>query len=115
MDSALPKIDVSGIDCIIYQDHQEIFRHAAGYSDIETRVPMRPDGLYNLYSASKVITCVAAMQLLEKGKIALFEPVHRYLPEFEKMLVKAGTFVILPAKKNHPHPGPFHDDRGDFL
>jgi len=99
MDSALPKIGVSGIDCIIYQDHQEIFRHAAGYSDIENRIPMRPDGLYNLYSASKVITCVAAMQLLEKGKIALFEPVHRYLPEFEKMLVKAGTFVILPAKK----------------
>ncbi len=99
MDSAIPKIGVSGIDCIIYQDHQEIFRHAAGYSDIENQVPMQPNGLYNLYSASKVVTCVAAMQLIEKGKIALFEPIHKYLPEFEKMLVKTGTFVILPAQK----------------
>lgn len=99
MDETVPKIGVSGIDCIIYQNHQEIFRHAAGYGDIEDKEPVRPDALYNIYSATKVVTCVAAMQLVEKGKIALFEPVSKYLPAYANMLVKTGTFVIHPAHK----------------
>ncbi|WP_251551210.1 serine hydrolase domain-containing protein [Neobacillus muris] len=94
------ELGVSGIDCIVYQDHNMIFRHAAGYSDIENRIPMQPNALYNIYSATKIITCVAAMQLVEKGKLLLNDPLYFYLPEFKDMKVKSGTFVIKPAKQH---------------
>lgn len=100
MDTTIPELGVSGIDCIIYRDHQMIFRHASGYSDIERQIPMQPDALYNLYSATKMITCVAALQLFEKGKLLLTDPLYAYLPEFKDMLVKHGTFVIKPAKRH---------------
>lgn len=100
MDNTVPQLGVSGIDCIVYQDHRLIFRHAAGYSDIEKGTPMLPDALYNIYSATKIITCIAALQLVEKGKFLLTDPLHLYLPEFKEMKVKSGTFVIKPAKKH---------------
>lgn len=99
MDKAMERLNVSGIDCIIYQDHQELFRHSAGYSDLETRAPMAPDALYNIYSATKVITCTAALQLVERGEMLLQDPLSMYLPEFAHMTVKRGTFQLQPAQK----------------
>ncbi|MGO8694380.1 MAG: serine hydrolase domain-containing protein [Rectinemataceae bacterium] len=95
----IPRLGVSGIDCIVYKDHREIFRYAAGYSDIENRLPVSDDALYNIYSATKIITCTAAMQLLERGKLLLTDPLHAYLPEFKDVKVKYGAFVIGAAKR----------------
>ena len=100
MDTVTQKIGVSGIDCIVYKDHREIFRHAAGYSDIENRTPISPGTLYNIYSATKMITCTAALQLVERGRLLLTDPLFEYLPEFKDMKVKFGTFVIAPAKQH---------------
>lgn len=99
MDTALPTLGVSGIDCVIWQDHHEIFRHTAGYGDMESKTPVAKDALYNIYSATKVITCVAAMQLVERGELLLTQPLAAYLPEFEHMQVKLGTFSIVPAQR----------------
>ena len=96
----IDQLGVSGIDCIIYKEHSEIFRHSSGYADIENRVPMSADALYNIYSATKLITCTAAMQLVERGLICLSDPLYQYLPEFKNMYVKYGTFSIPPAKKH---------------
>ncbi|RFU62949.1 serine hydrolase domain-containing protein [Peribacillus glennii] len=96
----VPQLGVSGIDCIVYKDHNLIFRYAAGYSDIENRIPMQTNALYNIYSATKMITCIAALQLVEKGKLLLADPLYTYLPEFNNMKVKSGTFVMKPAKQH---------------
>ncbi len=98
MDEAVERIGVSGIDCVVWQDHKEIFRHQAGYSDVEAKAPVDPNALYNIYSASKPITCTAVLQLLEQGRLLLTDPLYEYLPEFRNMQVKYGTFVIQPAK-----------------
>lgn len=95
----IPLLGVSGIDCIIYRDHQEIFREAVGYSNMEKQIPIPKDTLYNIYSATKIITCTAAMQLVECGKLLLTDPLHMYLPEFSDMNVKIGTFVTRPVKR----------------
>jgi len=100
MDKRFEELGLPGIDCIIYQDHKEIFRHQAGFSDIEEKTLIAPNTLYNIYSATKVIVCVAGMQLVEKGQMLLSDPLYKYLPEFEKMQVKYGTFVATPAKKH---------------
>lgn len=99
MDNITWKLGVSGIECIIWKDHHEIFRHAGGYSDIENRIPIEHGLLYNIYSATKIITCTAAMQLVESGRLLLNDPVYEYLPEFKDMKVKLGTFAIVPSKR----------------
>ena len=99
MDNIMSKVSVSGIDCIVYQDHQEIFRHTAGYGDIDQKTPPMPGSLYNIYSGTKMIVCVAALQLLERGLLSIFDPVAAYLPEFRNMLVKYAHFTVTPAQK----------------
>lgn len=94
------KFGVPGVDCVIYKSHRQVFRYAAGYFDIEKQIPVRLDALYNIYSATKVVTCVAAMQLVEKGKILLSDPLYEYLPEFKDMRVKRSTFTITPARRH---------------
>lgn len=78
---------VPGYDLIIKKDHQTIFRRMGGFSDYDRSVPVAESDLYIMYSATKVITMTAAMQLIEQGKIGLDDPVTKYLPEFAKMEV----------------------------
>jgi len=89
---------IPGLDCVIWQDHRQIFRYKAGFSDPARRIPVREDALYNIYSSTKIITCAAALQLAERGLILLDDPVSLYLPEFRDMSVKNGTFAVTQAK-----------------
>ena len=75
-------------DIIVYEKGKEVYRHSAGYQDVATGEPIRRDALYFMYSASKLLTITATMQLLERGKILLHDKVSKYLPEFEDMKVK---------------------------
>ena len=53
--------------------------------------------LYNIYSCSKLITCVAALQLFEKGLFKLDYELYRYMPEFKNMTFRSDNGII-PAK-----------------
>jgi CubicO group peptidase (beta-lactamase class C family) len=57
----------------------------AGYSDAAKTHTVSENDLYFVYSATKVVTCTAAMQLVEKGLISLSDPVGKYLPAFGSM------------------------------
>ena len=100
MDKRIEQLGLTGIDCVVWREHEEIFRHAAGFGDLEKKTKIAPGSLINIYSATKAITCVAAMQLVEKGHMLLTDPLYAYLPEYKNMLVKSGTFVITPAKSH---------------
>jgi CubicO group peptidase (beta-lactamase class C family) len=63
-----------------------------GYRDIAQRLPMEKDTICRIWSMSKVITSVAAMMLVEEGKLTLSDPVHKYIPELKSVKVlKGGT------------------------
>ncbi len=66
----------------IRRSHETLFRYRTGYFDAADTVPLQGDELYFLYSCSKPMTCAAALQLVEAGKLGLDDPVSRYLPEF---------------------------------
>jgi CubicO group peptidase (beta-lactamase class C family) len=57
---------------------------AIGYQDLETRKPMRSDTIFDVRSVTKVVTAIGVMKLVEEGKLALNDPVEKYLPEFKK-------------------------------
>jgi CubicO group peptidase (beta-lactamase class C family) len=54
-----------------------------GFQDLATHVPMTRDTVFRLYSMSKPITSVAVMMLMEEGKLALEDPLYRFVPEFK--------------------------------
>jgi len=81
------ELGVPGFDLVIYKEGECILRYMNGYSDIENKVKMNGTERYNLYSCSKVITCTAALQLLEKGLFSLEDKLSDYMPEFKEMSV----------------------------
>ena len=91
------EMDLPFYDCIVMRDGKEIYRHQGGFTDPERT--QRPTGneRYNIYSCSKLIACVAGLQLLERGAFSLDDPISKYLPMFENMTVKTEDGVR-PAK-----------------
>ena len=86
-----------GFDLAVYQGGKCILRHINGYSDLENKVKMCGNERYNIYSCSKVITCVCALQLYERGLFSLEDKLSDYLPEFKEMSVLCDG-EIKPAK-----------------
>ena len=89
-----------GCDCSVWQNGQEIYRKIVGVEDLKTGTPLTENTLYNIYSNTKVVTCVAAMQLYEQGLFRLEDPISRYFPEMEQLQVKTEEGGSRPAE--HP-------------
>jgi CubicO group peptidase (beta-lactamase class C family) len=60
-----------------------------GHADVERGLAMAEDTIFRIYSMTKPVTSVALMMLVEEGRIALEDPVHRYIPEWKNL----GVFV----------------------
>src|ERR1700759_5008615 len=61
-----------------------------GLADIERNAPVKDDTIFRIYSMTKPITSVAFMMLFEEGRVALNEPVPKYIPEWKNLGVFAG-------------------------
>jgi CubicO group peptidase (beta-lactamase class C family)/tetratricopeptide (TPR) repeat protein len=63
---------------------EAVWTKAFGFSDLENKVPAKPESSYRLASITKTITAIAVLQLVEKGKIDLDAEVQTYVPYFPK-------------------------------
>ena len=79
--------ELSGVVTLASLDGEVVDTSAIGWSDIETRSPMRSDTLFRIASMTKPITSVAALMLMEEGRISLDEPVTRWAPELADLRV----------------------------
>jgi CubicO group peptidase (beta-lactamase class C family) len=62
-----------------------------GFRDRAAKDPMRPDSIFRIYSMTKPIVSVAAMMLVEEGKMQVSDSVSKYLPEMGRMKVGVET------------------------
>jgi CubicO group peptidase (beta-lactamase class C family) len=58
---------------------------AVGRQNLEEKKPMRTDSIFQIMSMTKPVTAVGIMMLMEEGRLALSEPVEKYLPEFRPL------------------------------
>jgi CubicO group peptidase (beta-lactamase class C family) len=72
---------------------------SSGKLDLKSGRPMRPDAIFRIYSMTKPITSVAALILVEEGKIKLDDPVSHYLTDLRDLRVYAGEGRTLPVKR----------------
>src|SRR5262249_38302386 len=68
---------------VVYRRGKVVHSSVQGLADVERKVPARDDTIFRIYSMTKAITCVAFMMLVEEGKVALDEPVHKYIPAWK--------------------------------
>ena len=87
------KMGIPCFDLVVYKDGECVLRHMGGYADPEKKIPMQGKEKYHIYSCSKLFTCVAAMQLWEKGMFSLEDDLADYLPAFREMTVKTETGI----------------------
>ena len=98
---------IPGAVLLIQQHGTPVHFENFGVRDIATELSMSADTIFRLYSMSKPITSVAAMMLVEDGKLALDDPVSKYIPAFADVKVgveKRGddgkvTLALEPLKR----------------
>ncbi|MBE5762409.1 MAG: beta-lactamase family protein [Clostridiales bacterium] len=86
--------DLPGFDLAVRKDHEEIFRFQYGFMDAERTKPIDNDSMQWIYSMSKVITCVSALRLYERGLLGLDDPVYKYLPEYKNITVNKNGEIV---------------------
>ena len=71
---------------------------AVGYTDLESRQPMKADAIFQIHSMTKPIVAMAAMILAEEGRLSIGDPVEKHLPEFRGQWVResqdSGTMTL---------------------
>src|ERR1700678_2328475 len=85
-------------------DKAPIYERAFGWRDVATDAPMRLDTVFMLASMTQTVTAVAAMQLVERGKVGLHQPLGEVVPELANLEVLEGFGAVgkprlRPAKR----------------
>jgi CubicO group peptidase (beta-lactamase class C family) len=93
-----------GTQLLVYRRGKVVHSAVQGFADVERKAPVKDDTIFRIYSMTKPITSVAFMMLFEEGRVALDEPVHKYIPEWKNL----GVFVagIAPAFLTRPPSRP---------
>ena len=78
---------IPGAIMLIQRRGKLAYFEAFGVRDPATKAPMTADTIFRIYSMSKPITSVAAMMLVEEGKLSLEEPLSKYIPSFANVKV----------------------------
>ncbi|MGH6705059.1 MAG: serine hydrolase domain-containing protein, partial [Bradyrhizobium sp.] len=78
---------IPGAVLLIEQHGKPVYHELFGVQDVVSKRPMSDDTIFRLFSMSKPITSVAAMILVDAGKLKLDDPVAKYIPSFGKSQV----------------------------
>ncbi len=89
----------------IVRKGKTVYHKSFGYRTLDKKVPYKKDDIFRLASMTKAFTVVSIMQLYERGKLGLDDPIFYYIPAFAKMAVldkfnKAdSSFTTIETKK----------------
>jgi CubicO group peptidase (beta-lactamase class C family) len=78
---------IPGAVILVARNGKIVYTDAIGLQNPSSGVPMKPDSIFRLASMTKPIVSVAAMMLVEEGKLSLDDPISKYLPELKGLKV----------------------------
>src|SRR4051812_35651959 len=93
-----------GTQLVVYRRGQLVHDAVQGFADLERKTPVRHDTIFRIYSMTKPITSVAFMMLFEEGRVALDEPVHKYIPQWKDLGVFVGGNAPLFKTRSPTRP-----------
>jgi CubicO group peptidase (beta-lactamase class C family) len=78
---------ISGAILLIQQHGKPVYHQSFGVQDVVSKAPITDQTIFRLFSMTKAITSVVAMQLIDEGKLPLEDPVAKYIPSFANVKV----------------------------
>ncbi len=86
IDRAIKEEKIVGAIMLVAQNGKIVYRRTAGLNDREAKKPLRGGEVFRLASMTKLIVSVAALALVDEGKLGLNDTVTKYLPDFRPKL-----------------------------
>lgn len=80
-----------GAVILVQQHGRPLYLKSFGVQDVQSGTPMSPDTIFAIHSMTKPITSLAAMLLIDDGKLALDDPLSKYIPSFAGVKVAMET------------------------
>src|SRR4051812_21699195 len=99
---------LAGAVTLVWRSGQVLQVNELGHRDVHADLPMRRDTIFRIASMTKPVTVAAAMTLVDEGKLALTDPVAKWLPELSDMRVLDAAAG--PLDKTHPARRPITVD-----
>lgn len=99
MQEAVAESQVAGVSLLVVKDGKELVYAQAGMADREGGRAISRDTVFRLYSQTKPVTAAAAMILMERGELDLFQTVGEILPAYRKLRVEHKDGSISPARQ----------------
>lgn len=81
--SAMTDLDVPGLAVVVVKDDKVIYTETLGVRDPLKNTPVSPETMFYIASCTKSYVAMAMMTLVDEGKVALDDPVKKYLPRFQ--------------------------------
>jgi CubicO group peptidase (beta-lactamase class C family) len=94
----------SGYITLLARDGKIVDWRAYGWQDLAAKTPLQRDSIVRIYSMSKIITSVAALMLVEEGRIALGDPAEKFLPALKNLKVFNGGTADAPVLVDSNRP-----------
>lgn len=89
----------SGIEWLVEHRGERLTDGRTGYADAERRTPIPDGAIYRIYSMTKPVVSVLALQLIEQGRLRLYDPVAAFDARFARPRVLLPTGQLLPANR----------------
>jgi CubicO group peptidase (beta-lactamase class C family) len=81
---------LAGVRILAQRRGETVLNSVSGFADVKSGRKLEKDAIFRIYSMTKPMTSVCFMMLVEEGKVALEDPVHRFIPEWKGLGVYAG-------------------------
>jgi len=103
--------DAPGAAVIAVRDGRTVLRKAYGMADLELGVPLEPGMVFRIGSMTKQFTAVAVLMLVEEGKVAVSDPITKFLPDYPT----GGRAITVEHLLTHTSGIKSYTDMDDFL
>lgn len=101
--AAMQDQELVGAAVGVILDGQVVYLQGYGMADLRREIPVTTETVFNWASNSKPLIAVAALQLVEQGKLDLDQPIARYLPDLPESLHAITTRQLLCHQSGIPH------------
>ena len=104
----IDKGNLPGVVVLVARKGRLVYSDAVGFQNKESGKPMPKDAIFRIYSMTKPLVSVAAMMLVEDGKIELTDAVSKFLPAMKGLQVSVArtdtefakiTYTLVPAER----------------
>jgi CubicO group peptidase (beta-lactamase class C family) len=94
----------SGTVTLVARKGKILSLEAVGWQDLESKIPMKADSIFQIASMTKPVTAMGILMLEEEGKLAIEDPVDKHLPEFrgQQLITKKDGATITLGKPARP-------------